>query len=99
MLEPTGFGGISPGIESLLRNASLGIAAIVALVIGLLTVKKLKPVVLEVDRRKSLSPEVRERLATLTDEIRERPDAMSTVLTTWMTGTADSESTQKRKVA
>lgn len=99
MLEPTGFGGISPGIESLLRNASLGIAAIVALIIGLLTVKKLKPVVLEVDRRKSLSPEVRERLATLTDEIRERPDAMSTVLTTWMTGTADSESTQKRKVA
>lgn len=100
IVEPIGFAGLPTGLESLLRSASLGIAAIVALIIGWMTVKKLKPVVVEVDRRKSLSPEVRERLATLTDEIRERPDAMSTVLSTWMGGVADQDSSkQKRKVA
>lgn len=100
LTEPVGFGGLPTGLESLLRSASLGIAAIVALIIGWMTVKKLKPVLVEVDRRKSLSPEVRERLATLSDEIRERPDAMSTVLTNWMEGVADKDgSKQKRKVA
>lgn len=100
VIAPVGFGGMSTDLESLLRSASLGIAAIVALIIGWMTVKKLKPVVVEVDRRKSLSPEVRERLATLTDEIRERPDAMSTVLTTWMNGVSEQDnSSQKRKVA
>lgn len=88
MVPPVGIGGMSSDLESLLRSVSLGIAAIVALLIGFMTVKKLKPVVVEVDRRKSLSPEVRERLASLTDEIRERPDAMTTVLTEWMQGIA-----------
>lgn len=98
--EPVGFLGLPTGLDSLLRSASLGIAAIVALIIGWMTVKKLKPVLVEVDRRKSLSPEVRERLATLTDEIRERPDAMSTVLTTWMEGVAEKDSgKQTRKAA
>lgn len=99
LVEPSGFAGMPSDLESLLRSGSLGIAAIVALVIGWMTVKKLKPVVVEVDRRKSLSPEVRERLATLADEIRERPDAMSTVLTTWMGGSEGQEDKQKRKVA
>lgn len=99
LLEPAGFAGMPADLESLLRSASLGIAAIVALVIGWMTVKKLKPVLVEVDRRKSLSPEVRERLATLADEIRERPDAMSTVLTNWMGGGEQQGDKQKRKVA
>lgn len=97
---PVGFGGMSSDLESLLRSASLGIAAIVALIIGWMTVKKLKPVVVEVDRRKSLSPEVRERLANLAEEIRERPDAMSTVLTSWMQdGTENVDDKKARKVA
>lgn len=71
-------------LSPLARSASLGIASIIALILGLKMIARLKPVVVEVERKESLDPEVRERLADLSEEILQHPEAVSTVLSGWL---------------
>ena len=65
-------------------SASLGIASIIALFLGLKVIGRLKPVVVEVDRQQRIDPEVREQLADLSEEILQHPEAVSTVLAGWL---------------
>ena len=71
-------------LAPLARSASLGIASVIALFLGLMMIRRLKPVVVEVERRESLDPEVRARLADLSEEILQHPEAVSTVLAGWL---------------
>lgn len=78
-------------LTPLISSASLGIASIIALFLGLKLIGKLKPVVVEVERTETIDPEVRERLADLSEEILQHPEAVSTVLAGWL---SDQESTK-----
>jgi len=84
------------------KSASLGLASIIALFLGLKLIGRLKPVVVEVERRESIDPEVRARLADLSEEILQHPEAVSTVLAGWLSDRDDSAAdskTPKRKAA
>ena len=63
-------------------------------------IRRLKPVVVEVERRESLDPEVRARLADLSEEILQHPEAVSTVLAGWLADqndkAGDSDSSSRR---
>ena len=74
-------------LESLtpfVMNASLGIASLVALVIALTFLRKLKPVVVEVNSRNSLDPEMQMQLTELSDQIRQNPEALSAIFASWL---------------
>jgi len=97
---PTGWAATWQSLEPYLGTIALVLATLVTLVVGLLIVKKLKPIVVEVDRRNNIDPEMRARLADLTDEIRSNPEVVSTVFSAWLSGEAQtSETKDVRKAA
>ena len=71
-------------IERLLRAASLGVAALVALVCGWLVVRRLSPVVVEVPSDDGLSVEAAAQLAELAQRARQHPQAAARVLAAWL---------------
>ncbi|MEZ6064731.1 MAG: flagellar basal-body MS-ring/collar protein FliF [Planctomycetaceae bacterium] len=70
--------------EGVISAASLGIAAIVALVVGVLLMRRLRPVVVEVAARDGLSIDDAERLAELTRKAREQPEASAKLIAAWL---------------
>lgn len=91
---PAGWMGSAGQLAPLASSASLGIASIIALFLGLKMIGKLKPVVVEVERGEAIDPEVRERMADLSEQILQHPEAVSTVLAGWL---ADTETDDKAK--
>ena len=65
-------------------NASLGIASLVALVIAFTFLRKLKPVVVEVNSKNSLDPEMQLQLTELSEQIRQNPEALSAIFASWL---------------
>jgi len=83
--QPTGLAPFGwDQINRLVRNASLGLAAIVALVVGLMIVRKLKPV--EVSSRPSgmLTMEQAQRIADLSSQAAAKPDVIGKVVRAWL---------------
>lgn len=83
-------------MENLARHVSLGLASIVALLIGLMTIRKLKPVQVqgaEGDQRR------RDLLSELSSRVDQNPEAVSRILASWLdrehTGGAGSSATKK----
>lgn len=70
-------------VNSILRNASLGLASIVALVLGLLTLKKMRPVTISMEAGRGDDGRD-ELLASLSDRIQQNPKAMQTILSAWL---------------
>jgi flagellar M-ring protein FliF len=87
---PIGWTSTLKDLAPLASSASLGIASIIALFLGMKLIGKLKPVVVEVERNEGMDPEVRERLADLSEEILQYPETVSTVLAGWL---ADQQAT------
>lgn len=99
---PAGFMSNVGQLAPLVSSASLGIASVIALFLGLKMIGKLKPVVVEVERSETIDPEVRERLADLSEEILQHPEAVSTVLAGWLAdqdGGAKNDKQTTRKAA
>jgi len=84
LMAPVGWTNTVQDLAPLAGSASLIVASIIALFLGMKMIGRLKPVVVEVDRRQTLDPETRARLADISDDIRDNPDAVSTVLAGWL---------------
>jgi flagellar M-ring protein FliF len=70
--------------EGLVRNASLGMASLVVLVIALLTLRKVRPVVVAPAADNGLSLESSRRLISITRRVDEDPEAIAKLLETWL---------------
>jgi flagellar M-ring protein FliF len=71
-------------VNSILRNASLGIASIVALVLGMMTLKRMRPITIQLDGGGGDEDERAELLASLSQRIQQNPKAMQTILSAWL---------------
>ena len=80
----------------LVRAASLGMAALSALIFGTIALRKFQPVVIQSAPENSLSPEAVERLNTLSAQMQEHPEAVTTVLATWLDQKEAENPTQRR---
>ncbi len=89
--------------EGLVRNASLGIASLVLLVIALMTLNKMKPVVVAQPASTGFTPETARRLNSLAQQVEDDPRAIASVLEAWLgeeaTPDARGSTPQLRKVA
>lgn len=98
-----------PVIESwmpLIRAVSLGIAALVALVLGLLTLKRIKPIQVPGNDGSSVSPQRARQLSELATLARKNPELMSSILASWINDPNDgnqsgstADTTQSRNAA
>ena len=70
--------------EGLVRNSSLGVASLVLLVIALLTLKKMKPVVVAQPAVTGFTPETARRLNSLAQQVEDDPRAIASVLEAWL---------------
>ncbi|MGI9516417.1 MAG: hypothetical protein ACR2NP_05205, partial [Pirellulaceae bacterium] len=70
----------------LIRNISLGVAALVALILGLLTLKRITPV--EVpgggDGKVNMTPQRARQLTELTTLARKNPELLSSIMAVWI---------------
>lgn len=70
--------------EGMIRTASLGIASVVALIVGFLILKRLRPMAVEVPANEGLSLEAAQRLADLSRKVRQQPAAAAKVISAWL---------------
>lgn len=97
---PLGWATYARDLAPLASSAALILASVIALMLGMKTIKRLKPVVVEVERSETIDPEVRAQLAEFSEEILSHPEALSTVLNQWMdANAAEKQNQSKRKVA
>ena len=71
-------------VKDLLRAASLGIVALVMGGIGLLTLRRLRPVVIEQPSTTEVSLTAARRLAALQEQARANPEAAAEVIKAWL---------------
>ncbi|MGB6042302.1 MAG: flagellar basal-body MS-ring/collar protein FliF, partial [Pirellulales bacterium] len=70
---------------ALARNSSLGLAAVVALILGLLILKKLRPISLpRGDREATISIDRTRVLTALSAQARDNPEVVSSILAAWL---------------
>ncbi len=70
--------------NNLIRNASLGVAAIVALVLGLLLIRKLQPIAALKATRESTDDERNSLIAELTSQAKDNPEIVSKIVSAWL---------------
>lgn len=85
--------------EGLVRNASLGLASLVVLAIALMTLKKVKPVVVAPPASVGFTPETARRLNALTQQVEDDPRAIAQVLEAWLGEDRSAAAPNVRKVA
>ncbi|MCA9212369.1 MAG: flagellar M-ring protein FliF [Planctomycetales bacterium] len=79
-------------ILTVIENASLGIAAIVAFLLGMKVIKTIKPIEVE-GRRSSESSGGRDHiLAELSQQAKENPELVSNILSSWLNSEAQADS-------
>jgi len=82
--------------EPLLQNLSLGIAAIVAFVLGLLVIRRMKPMVVETESKETMPADMVLRIADLSEQALENPQAVADVVAAWLTEPAETRGLQKK---
>ena len=83
-------------INTILRNSSLGLASVVALIMGLLTLKKMKPITIPTEPNSSTADRG-ELLASLSDRIRNNPETMQAIIASWLN--EDNQDSDQRDAA
>jgi len=89
----------------IIKNASLAIAALVALVIGIMLIKRIQPITIQQPgENRSWSPERARQITDMSSMIRENPELLSRIVAAWSNNSdADGEASQstskKRKAA
>ena len=89
----------------LIRNISLGVAALVALFLGLLTLKRIKPIEINnAEPVQGMSPQRARQLSELAVLARKNPELLSSIMSAWMNSTNEeggqtgsNQSTPQRK--
>ncbi|WP_437226277.1 flagellar basal-body MS-ring/collar protein FliF [Planctomicrobium sp. SH661] len=80
----------------LLHNISLGLAAIVALVLGLLVIRRMQPIVVEAESKETMPAEVVLKVADLSQQAIQNPEAVATVIRSWLAEPAEVRPSQRR---
>ncbi|MBL8848418.1 MAG: flagellar M-ring protein FliF [Planctomycetaceae bacterium] len=85
-MDDPALGGAGPWkqYEGLVRNASLGIASLVVLAIALLTLKKMRPVVVTPPTTEGMTVESSRRLSAIARQVEDDPKAIAQMLETWL---------------
>ncbi|QDT32815.1 flagellar basal-body MS-ring/collar protein FliF [Thalassoglobus polymorphus] len=100
---PTGFFGGITNFVPILKAVSLGLASLVALLLGMLILRRLQPVVVEKQSSDFLSPEIVDRLNDLSERMKENPDVVTTVLASWLNTnenkSSENQVNEKRRAA
>ncbi len=68
----------------LLKNLSLGVASLVALFLGFMVLRRMKPIVVETESKESIPPEMVLRIADLSRQAQEHPEAVARVISSWL---------------
>ncbi len=80
----------------LIRNISLGVAALVALFLGLLTLKRIKPIeISNGETVQGMSPQRARQLSELAILARKNPELMSSIMSAWMNSNQDANAQNK----
>lgn len=82
----------------LIEAASLGIAAFVAFILGVLVIRRLRPLPVSSGHDLPLSAEDIGRLATLSQQVRENPGVTASILNNWL-HTPPSETSNQQRAA
>jgi flagellar M-ring protein FliF len=80
--------------NQILRNASLGIASLVALLLGMMTLKKMRPVTIQVEAEEEVD-EQEKMLLKLSERIQDNPDTMRTIISAWLSEPDDRRPSSK----
>ncbi len=80
----------------LLKNLSLGLASIVALFLGFMVLRRMKPIVLETERKESMPPEMVLRIADLAEFVDEDPESVAEVIKAWLEEPGEQRSARQR---
>ena len=68
----------------MIRHASLGMAAITALVLGFMVIRKLRPLSLEAHRTSTLDADRARMMAELSAQAKENPEVVSRIVQAWL---------------
>ena len=66
------------------RHASLGVASLIALALGLLVLRKVRPITVEVETESGIDPEHSKLMADLANHARDNADIVSQIVQAWM---------------
>ncbi|MEZ6101310.1 MAG: flagellar basal-body MS-ring/collar protein FliF [Pirellulaceae bacterium] len=84
--------------NQLIRNGSLGIASLVALVLGLMTLRKLKPIAVPQPVTADNSERLR-AINELSQQARQHPEAIQAIISSWLRDDDDGTTTAVRRAA
>ena len=82
--------------SNLVRNASLGVAAVIALILGILLIRHIKPIALHERRLESLAAERSALLAELSAHAERNPEVVSRIVSSWLAADASHEMSKGR---
>ncbi len=82
LLEPEESVWISIG--PILKNVALGVGALIALMIGLLTLNRIRPVSINVPSDANVSPQRARQISDMVSLARKHPDLLSNVMAAWL---------------
>lgn len=91
--------GVWKKYEGLVRNASLGIAALVVLAVALLTLRKVRPVVVTPPMNDGLSLESSRQLSSIAHRIEDDPQEVAKLLETWLGEDENEQASSNRAAA
>lgn len=91
---------LSPFWMDVIKNSSLAIAALVALVIGFMLIKRIQPASVVVENQDSWGPERVRQMSDMSSLIRENPELMTRIVAAWTNGSGDGNpATEANKAA
>ena len=70
--------------QPLLQSVSLGLAATLAFLIGMMLMKRMKPIVITEATGRGIPLADARRLATISEQAKAHPDVVASILTTWL---------------
>ena len=79
----------------ILKNVSLGVASLVALFIGYLVLRKMRPITVTEKVETTLSPERAKHLADLSSIAKQNPEILSRIVAAWVNEPAPESSTEQ----
>jgi len=82
--------------EPLLKNMSLGLASLVALILGYLVIRRMQPIVVETATKESIPPELVLRSADVARQVQDHPEEVASILKSWLEEPADQRAVPRR---
>ncbi|MBC7964853.1 MAG: hypothetical protein H7Z17_02915 [Fuerstia sp.] len=82
--EPTTPGFVWEKWQPLLQSVSLGLAAMMAFLIGMMLMKRMKPIVIKEEAGRGIPLADARRLAAISAQAKANPDVVASIVTAWL---------------